>query len=74
VFDFNKAPSPHGLHHLCIEQRGQRHPARFRGGACGLFSGWLHPTAEMGHDSREVMRIAIAHKERYTARRQPYWP
>src|SRR4029077_5706022 len=38
VLPVDQTPAPHGLHHLCIEQLRQRHPARFRCGPLGLAS------------------------------------
>jgi len=66
VFDLHEPPPSHGFDHLRIEQRGQGHPARLRRRASGLAPRRLHLMTEMGHNGGEIMRVAIAQKERHT--------
>jgi hypothetical protein len=69
VLPFDHPPPSHALDHLGIEQLGQWHPARRWCWSSGLTLGRLHPVPAVRHDGREVMRVAIAQKERHTPRR-----
>ena len=66
----HQAPPAYRLDHLRIEQLGEGHPARLRGGACGLAALGLDPLPEMGEERGGVLREAVSQEEGHTAGRQ----
>ena len=57
-FDPHEASTPGRLHHLRVEQRGQRHPTRLRSWPFILAPFGLPPLAKMGQQCRGGVREA----------------
>ena len=59
----DQTPAPHGLHHLRIEEPGQRHPTGLGWGAFLLAPLGLNSGTKMAQDGRQVIFEAITEKQ-----------